>query len=398
MPAGKKRPGSRLTERFVRTAGPGRHGDGHGLHLLVRRSGTRSWVQRLVIRGQRYDLGLGGYPLVSLAEARNVAFENRRVARSGGDPRKSRPSSEAPTLRAVVEQVIASRRPGWRGSQTEADWRRSFDKYIFPSLGDDVRVDQVTLDDVIAVVQPYWKGRGSTGYLLRQRFDVVLRWAQVKKYRLGNPAHQALELLNKVHRDPDHRPSLSHTKVCAAMEALRASSAPPVVKDLLFFIVLTGARLTEAAKATWSEIDFDDSVWTLSKDRMKAGRQHEVPLSFQALETLRRVRAPGHLDPFIFRFRPSHGRARPVTGESIIYWLHKLDLRDSANRLVVTHGFRTTFCVWAAEADSAEEFVAEAALAHGPKSRTQAAYRRTTVFDKRVGLMQRWADYVAPRS
>ena len=248
MPVCKKPPGSRLTERFVRTAGPGRYGDGHGLYLLVRPSRTRSWVQRLVIGGQRYDIGLGGYPLVSLADARDVAFENRRVARSGGDPRKSRPGSAAPTLRAVLEQVIASRRPGWRGSQTEPDWRRSFDKYIFSPLGD-VRVDEVTLDDVIAVVQPYWKGRGSTGYLLRQRFDVVLRWAEVKKYRVGNPAHQALELLNKVHRDPDHRPSLSHTKVCAAMEELRASSAPEVVTDLLFFIVLTGARLTEAAKA-----------------------------------------------------------------------------------------------------------------------------------------------------
>ena len=182
------------------------------------------------------------------------------------------------------------------------------------------------------------------------------------------------------------------------MEVFRASSAPEVVKDLLFFIVLTAARLAEGVEATWSEIDFDDSVWTLSKDRMKAGRQHEVPLSFQALEILRRVRAQGHPDPFIFRFRPSHGRARPVTGESLIYWLHKFGLRDSANRLVVTHGFRTTFCVWAAEVDSAEELVSEAALAHGPKSRTQAAYRRTTVFDKRVGLMQRWADYVVPRS
>ena len=397
MPARKKPPGSRLTERSVRTVGPGRHGDGHGLYLFVRPSGTRSWVQRIVIGGQRYDLGLGGHPLVSLDDARDVAFKNRRVARSGGDPRASRPGRAAPTLRVVLEQVIASRRPGWRGSQTEPDWRRSFDKYIFPRLGD-VRVDQVTLDDVIAVVQPYWKGRGSTGYLLRQRFDAVLRWAEAKKYRLGNPANQALELLTKVHREPDHLASLSHTKVRAAMEALRASSAPEVVKDLLLSIVLTAARLSEAANACWSEIDFHDFVWTLSKERMKAGREHQVPLSVQALEILRRMRDQGHPDPFVFRFRPSHGPGRPVTGESLNYWLRKLDLRDSANRRVVTHGFRTTFCVWAVEVDSADDVVAEAALAHGPSSRTKAAYRRTTAFDKRVGLMQRWADYVVPRS
>ena len=397
MPASKKTPGSRLTERFVRTAGPGRHSDGHGLHLYVRPSGTRSWVQRIVIGGQRFDLGLGGHPLVLLNDVRDVAFENRRVARSGGDPRAPRPGRAAPTLPAVLEEVIASRQSGWRGSQTEADWRRGFNKYIFPRLGD-VPVDQVTLDDVIAVVQPYWKGRGSTGYLLRQRFDAVLRWAEAKRYCVGNPATQALEMLTPVHRDPDHRASLSHTKVRAAMEDLRASSAREVVKDLLLFIVLTGARLSEAAETCWSEIDFHDSVWTLSKERMKAGREHQVPLSVQALEILRRLREQGHPGPFVFRLRPSHGPGRPVTGESLRYWLHKLDLRDSANRRVVTHGFRTTFCVWAVEVDSADDVVVDCALAHGPSSRTKAAYRRTTAFDKRVGLMQRWADYVVPQS
>ena len=397
MPARKKTPGSRLTERFVPTAGPGRHGDGHGLYLYVRQSGTRSWVQRLVIGGQRFDLGLGGYPLVSLTDVRACAFENRRVARVGGDPRAPRPGRAAPTLSAVLEEVIASRESGWRGSQTEPDWRRAFDKHIFPRLGD-VPVDQVTLDDVIAVVQPHWKGRGSTGYLLRQRFDAVLRWAEAKRYRVGNPAAQAVEMLLKVQRDADHRASLSHTKVRAAMEALRASSAREVIKDLLLFTVLTGARLSEAAKTCWSEIDFDDSVWTLSKKRMKAGRQHQVPLSVQALEILRRLRERGHPGPFVFRFRPSRGPDGPVTGESLLYWLRKLDLRDSANRRVVTHGFRTTFCVWGAEVDCADNVVVDCALAHGPRSRTQAAYRRTTVFDKRVGLMQRWADYVVPQS
>ena len=413
----------RLTDRVVRQARPGRHGDGHGLHLYVRPSGTRSWVQRLVVDGVRLDRGLGAYPLVTLAEARAAALENRRVARSGGDPFASRVRKAVPTLREVAEQVIAAGRPSWTGAHTELDWRRGLDKFVFPRLGDR-RVDQVTLEDVIAVVQPEWNGRGSTGYLLRQRIDAILRWAVVKKYRLDNPAQQALDLLPKVRREPDHRPSLSYTKVAAAMTALRASSAPAVIKDLVLFIVLTAARLSEATKAPWSEIDFDavvkkyrldnpaqqaldllpkvrrepdhrpslsytkvaaamtalrassapavikdlvlfivltaarlseatkapwseidfdDPVWSLPAGRMKAGRKHDVPLSGQALDLLQHVRGRGEFGPFVFCLRSSRGRLRPVTGETLNYWLRKLDLRDSEDRFVVTHGFRATF-------------------------------------------------------
>ena len=328
----------RLTDRVVRQARPGRHGDGHGLHLYVRPSGTRSWVQRLVVDGVRLDRGLGAYPLVTLAEARAAALENRCVARSGGDPFASRVRKAVPTLREVAEQVIAAGRPSWTGAHTELDWRRGLDKFVFPRLGDR-RVDQVTLEDVIAVVQPEWNGRGSTGYLLRQRIDAILRWAVVKKYRLDNPAQQALDLLPKVRREPDHRPSLSYTKVAAAMTALRASSAPAVIKDLVLFIVLTAARLSEATKAPWSEIDFDDRVWSLPAGRMKAGRKHDVPLSGQALDLLQHVRGRGEFGPFVFCLRSSRGRLRPVTGETLNYWLRKLDLRDSEDRFVVTHGF-----------------------------------------------------------
>ena len=236
-------------------------------------------------------------------------------------------------------------RPSWTGAHTELDWRRGLDKFVFPRLGDR-RVDQVTLEDVIAVVQPEWNGRGSTGYLLRQRIDAILRWAVVKKYRLDNPAQQALDLLPKVRREPDHRPSLSYTKVAAAMTALRASSAPAVIKDLVLFIVLTAARLSEATKAPWSEIDFDDPVWSLPAGRMKAGRKHDVPLSGQALDLLQHVRGRGEFGPFVFCLRSSRGRLRPVTGETLNYWLRKLDLRDSEDRFVVTHGFRATFRSW----------------------------------------------------
>ena len=342
-------------------------------------------------------MGLGGYPLVSLAEARQVAFDNRKVARSGGDPVVARVRKIVPTLREVVESVIADRRATWRGQSTERTWTTPFEHYVFPRLGD-MRVDQVTLDDVVGVLQPVWQGRGSPGYLLRQRLDIAFRRAVLKGYRTDNPAAQALDLLPRVKRLPRHQPSLPYTKIRAAMAALRASDAEDVVKDVLLFIVLNAVRLGEAVKAVWSEIDFDDRVWTLAPERMKGGRVHQVPLSDQALALLHGVRARASSSALIFTFRSSRGRIRSVTGDALIYWLRKLDLRDPQGQLVVTHGFRTTFRVWAAEVAQAPREVSEAALAHVETDRTVAAYARSSLFDLRRDLMQAWADYVVPRS
>ena len=165
-------PRNRLTDLAVRQALPGRHADGHGLHLLVRPSGTRSWMQRLVVLDKRRDMGLGAYPLVSLADARKVAFQNRQQARSGGNPFTNRAARAVPTLRQLAQSAIEDRRGTWRGAATERGWiTPRVEKYVFPTLGD-VRIDQVTLDAVVAVLRPHWRGRGSAGYLLRQRLDV----------------------------------------------------------------------------------------------------------------------------------------------------------------------------------------------------------------------------------
>ena len=214
------------------------------------------------------------------------------------------------------------------------------------------------------------------------------------KYRADNPAHDLLEILVSVHREPDHRPSVPHAKLRPALEALRASSAPEVVKDCLFFIALTAVRRAEATGAVWSEIDLEKSLWTIPKSRMKAGHEHCVPLSRQALEIVRRTRDYG--GPFVFPFRPPGGNVGPVSGESVLYWLKKLELRDRNARLAVVHGLRASFRSWMPTVPRFPDVAGEAALAHRGSPIVRAYLRDGELFSIRVDLMQAWADYLMP--
>ena len=387
---------SPLTDLTVRRALPGRHADGNGLYLFVRPTGTRSWIQRLVIGGRRRDLGLGGCAFVSLAEARRRAAENRRVARAGGDPTATRTGEAAPIVRVVVEGVIAARRANWRDADTEKKWRRLFERLVFPRIGDKP-VSCVTLDDVRDIVVPHWRGRGSTGYVLRQHLDYVLRWAVAHGHRPDNPAHQLKVLLPKVRAVVAHHPSLPYAQVARAMAATRAASADGAVKLLLMFVVLCAARLGEAAGARWSEIDIDERLWTLPAKRMKAQRAHRVPLSVQALEVIERARALNRPGPFVFTVLNRRGAARSVAPGAAARVLRDLRLVDEQGRRVVLHGFRTTFRVWAMEQAQAPFEVCEAALAHVQADQTVAAYARSDLLEARRELMQRWADHVLPR-
>ena len=390
----------RLTPRVCHQLRPGRHGDGFGLYLDVRPTGTRAFVHRIVINGRRRDIGLGPFPVVTLAEAREAALENLRLRRQGVDPLAHRLRKRgAPTVRELLEKVIEARERSWRGAQTQASWRRCFKRcfkqYVFPSVGD-TPVDRVTIEDVTRIVEPHWHGRGSAGYLVRQRLDVLFRHAVLLKHRAENPAHQLLDVLLPVQREPAHHPSLPHVQVRSALAALRASSAPEGVKDILPFIILTAARLSEATGAVWSEVDFGKCMWGVPAPRMKAGHPHHVPLALQALSLLHRVRHHG--DPvFVFRFRSSDGKTRPVSGESLNYWLRRLGVRDSDGRWTVVHGFRSSFRSWALEVAHAPGEAAEAALAHRGTATVRAYLRDGPLFNARVDLMQTWADYVDPR-
>lgn len=397
MAARGRHPRHRLSELAVRGALPGRHADGNCLYLFVRPTGARSWIQRLVIGGRRRDLGLGSYSFVSLTEARRRAAENRRVARSGGDPTATRTRGTTPRVRAVVEAVIAARRANWRSAATEKKWRRLFETLVFPRIGDKP-VSRVTLDDLRGIIVPHWKGRGSIGYVLRQHLDYVIRWAVAHGHRPDNPAEQLKVLLPRVKVVVKHHPSLPYTEAAAAMAAVQASSVDDAVKLLLVFVVLCVSRLGEAASARWSEIDVAERAWTLPPERTKSQRLHRVPLSIQALDVIERARALNRPGPLVFAGRSRRGGPRPVAPSAVARLLQPLGLRDEHGRRVAVHGFRSTFRVWAMEQAQASFEVCEAALAHAQVDQTVAAYARSDLFEARRALMQQWADYVLPRT
>ena len=339
-----RHPHNKLTALTMRQLGPGRHADGEGLYLFVRKSGARQWMQRIVIQGRRRDLGLGPFPRVTLAEARRVAVDNRRVARAGGDPTLEAARKKGPTFRRVYETVTEIRRKNWQTKTTEASWCRGFDKHVLPVIGDKP-VAAVTLEDVRGIVVPLFNGRNSTGYILRQNIEYVLRYAVVEKHRSDNPAADLKWLLPTVRKAANHRASLPYRQAPEALVEWQALSINPAIKLAVLFIVLTAARLSEATKATWSEIDLSERIWTVPARRMKARRVHEVPLSWQALEVLVQARDLQRSDSLVFPMG-SNSAARPPSQRTVSDALRQLGRVDEgkAARLRSTASARPFAC------------------------------------------------------
>ena len=355
-------------------------------------------MQRIVIQRKRHDIGLGGYPLVPLAEARRIAFENRQLARAGGDPRTENPRKKGPTVREFYPVVTENRRTNWKTAGTAASWQRGFENDIFPIIGKTL-VAAVTIGDIRRIVVPHWQGRNSRGHLLRQNLDYFFDCAIVEHHRLDNPAATLKRVLPKVKAVVTHRPSLSYREAPEALAAWQALPVNPAIKLAVTFIVLTAARLGEATGATWGEIDLPGRLWQVPEDRMKASRPHTVPLSPQALEVLERARALNPRSSLIFPLVDPTGKKRQISQGALSDALRKLGKVDAKGRRIVAHGFRATFRVWTIEVAQARREVCELALAHGESNATVAAYtRQADPFIDRVRLMKQWANYVLPPS
>ena len=354
-------------------------------------------VQRLTIHGRRRDLGLGAFPLVSLADARSQAFDNRRVARAGGDPKVAAARKQGPTFRSVYETATEIRRPGWDTPASEATWRRGFEKHVLPRIGAKP-VAAATLADLREIIVPLWDGPNSLGHKLRQDLEYVFAIAVADQYRPDNPAASLKVYLPKVRKVQKHLPSLPYTEIRQAMVEWQALTINPAVRLALLFLVLTGARLAEATDARWSEIDLSRRVWRVVGRRMKKRRGHDVALSWQALDVLAEARSLQRSDSLVFPMRRSVGEARPPSQRSMSDALRRLDRRDSEGRRVTLHGFRTTFCTWAQECVPGSWEAAEIALSHEDENKTRRAYARSTLADPRAKLMQQWPDYVLPRA
>ena len=279
-----RHPDKALSSAFVRTAPPGRHADGNGLYLFVQLSGTRSWIQRLVIRGRRRELGLGSVALVSLAEAREKALANRKLARESGDPlAEKRRSVGIPTFAEAARRVVEQKRAGWRSRAQGRDWMLTFERYAFPRIGK-MPVSEVTSADVLEILAPIWHTKADTARRLRQRIRAVLEWAVAMEFRIDNPCDRIGPVLGPQHNVVQHMRALPHREVAAAIQTARASTVPLAVRLAFEFLVLTAARWGEVRWAEWTEIDRDEGVWTVPARRTKANREHRVPLCGRALE------------------------------------------------------------------------------------------------------------------
>ncbi len=388
--AGRKHgrhPDKALSAAFVRTATkPGRYCDGQGLYLLVLPSGARCWVQRLVIGGRRRELGLGGFPLVTLAEAREVAFGNRKRARAGGDPlADKRHRQGTPTFEEAARQVWEQQRAGWRNQKTVQGWIASLRNYAFPHIGG-LPVGAVTMRDVLGILTPIWHAKPDTARLVRQRIGAVMKWAVVMEYRPDNPAGEILgQALGRQHAVVQHHRALPHAAVAAAVQTVRASNTPMPVKLAFEFLVLTAARSGEVRLATWDEIDCVAAEWTIPAARMKAQRAHRVPLSPSAVAILDAARALGDGTGLLF---PRAHSGTPVPVRSFWNLMHQLGIAS------LPHGFRSSFRDWAAEQTNARQDVIEASLAHVVRDPTVAAYARSDLFERRRRLLDDWAAYL----
>jgi integrase len=376
--------------RVRRLTKPGRHADGGGLYLAVSDKGAKSWVFMWKRNSVRKARGLGSADTVSLAEARELAADARRLVREGREPPSAKTlKAGVPSFRDCADQFIAAIEPAWRNAKHRYQARLALGTYAAPLRS--LPVDQIGTEQVLAVLQPLWKSKTETAKRLRQKIEAVLDAARAHGHRTAeNPARWKGHL-DKLLPEPGrlapvvHHAAMPFADVPPFMARLRATDG--VAARALEFTVLTVARVGEVRGATWGEIDMDNQLWVIPARRMKAGNEHRVPLSDRAMSILREMEKL-RASEFVFSgFRDN----RPLGDVTVRAVLHKLGVADAT-----THGFRSSFRDWAGDETSAAHDVIEAALAHTIKNKAEAAYRRGTALEKRRALMMAWSDYCGP--
>lgn len=375
---------------------PGHYGDGGGLWLQVSTVGTKSWVFRFTRLGKTREMGLGALHTVSLADAREKAAACRKQLLDGVDPIEARASQrvtdQAATARALTfdqcaEQYIEAHRAGWRNEKHAAQWTATLSTYAGPVFGH-LPVAAVDTALVMKALTPIWTTKTETAKRVRGRIESVLSWAAVQKLRTGeNPARWRGHL-DKLLAPPEkvakveHHPALPYARIGEFMQMLRAEQGTSA--RAVEFVILTAARTSEVFNATRDEFDLGAGIWTIPADRMKAGRPHRVPLSSQALALIKAALADEGSN---YVFQGAKER-RPLSNMAGLALLKRMGFGD-----ITVHGFRSTFRDWAAEQTNFPREVAEASLAHVVKDKTEAAYQRGDLIEKRALLMKAWADY-----
>jgi integrase len=369
---------------------PGRYADGGGLYLVIDPSGVKRWVLRTVVQGRRRDMGLGGAAgsgSVSLADARTKADRFRRIARDGGDPfaERDKERRETLTFAQAAEIVFKARMNQWRNPKHRAQWINTIRTYANPVIGHR-HVSQIDTPDILRVLAPIWNDKPETARRVKQRMATVFDWAKAAGHRDGdNPVHGVAKGLSDQRDRPKHHSAMPYAELPTFMKKLHDVEDAGATTLALEFLILTATRTSEVLHATWGEIDADSAVWTIPPERMKATREHRVPLSSSALLVLEQARQRSTGGDLIF---PGRIYTKPLSGETMRKFLRR---RGYA---YTVHGFRSTFRDWAEERTGFSHNVCEMALAHSIRDKAEAAYRRGDLLEKRRELMDTWAAFV----
>ncbi|MDA8230753.1 MAG: integrase arm-type DNA-binding domain-containing protein [Magnetospirillum sp.] len=373
---------------------PGMYPDGLGLYLRIGPTGAKSWIFRYRVAGGRREMGLGPVNVVTLADARERAASARKMRLGGVDPLQEREatrqaerleSARALTFRQCAESYIAAHAAGWRNAKHAAQWPSTLKTYVYPLIGD-LPVAEIDTALVLRALEPIWTTKTETASRLRGRIEAVLDWATARQYRAGeNPARwkghldKLLPARAKVQRIV-HHPALPYDDMGAFMADLRGQDG--TAARALEFQILTATRTGEVIGATWSEIDIDRRIWIIPGERMKAGREHRIPLSGAAVDVLVRMMSIRE-GSYVFSGAKS---GKHLSNMALLMTLRRMKRDD-----LTAHGFRSTFRDWCAERTAYPSEVAEMALAHTVADRVEAAYRRGDLMEKRARLMEDWA-------
>lgn len=382
------RKSNQLTTLFVKnTFEPKLHSDGNGLYLNVTPSGAKSWRFIRTANRKRTEYGLGSYPAVSLKDAREKCAEFQRALAKGENPVHSEKQSAATEAKfgVVAEGYIDAHAPSWKSLKHAQQWRSTLETYAKSIWHKSV--DHVSVDDMLTILQPIWGKKTETAQRVRGRIECVLDAAKVQGLRAGdNPAAwrgNLQLLLAKVKKGPiRHHPALPYAAMPDFMREL--STRPALSARALEFTILTASRTSEALNACWSELDLNARIWTIPSNRMKAGREHRVPLSPPAMDLLSKLE---RANEFVF---PGTKRGKPLSNMSMLNLLNRMDQSD-----ITVHGFRSTFRDWCGDlATDMPREIAEHALAHAVGSEVERAYRRGDALEQRRELMERWANHI----
>lgn len=385
----------KLTKKLVENLGPGRHGDGNGLYLVVDASGARRWIVRVTVKGQknkkgaplRTDFGLGGADVVTLSHARDRSLEYRRMAKRGLNPRFNA-TREVPTFEEVAQQVHIDRMPTWKNAKHGQQWINTLRDYAFPKIGR-MPIDSIEQPEVFMCLSPIWTEKHETARRLAQRIKVILDVAKSKGFRSGENPVTAIKdagVLPKVAKKTKHHKAMHWQGVPTFYAELSQRNA--MSGKALMFTCLTGSRTGEVLGMRWPEVNFAKRLWTCPAERMKTGVEHRVPLTDEMLAILTPLQSLQ--SDFVFEGQKRH---KPLSNMAMLMLLRRMGVEG-----VTVHGFRSTFRDWASEIAGASREVAEMSLSHKVGSDVERAYARSDLLEKRRELMAHWSEFVVGES